>query len=94
MPSNIGNYYERLVMECIREAIETDKAPDEAAYIEDLACVALNNLPPRYIRHSIDLASHLSDEEQDRMQRQVNEAVEKARMTIQRRSEDRDQNLD
>ncbi|MFD2112937.1 late competence development ComFB family protein [Thiorhodococcus fuscus] len=93
MPSNIGNYYERLVMECIRETIEADKASDEAAYIEDLACVALNNLPPRYIRHSIDLASHLSDEERDQMHRQVTEAVEKARTIIQRRSEDRDLGL-
>ncbi|EXJ16864.1 late competence development ComFB family protein [Imhoffiella purpurea] len=93
MPSNIGNYYERLVMERIREVIEADQAPNEPTYIEDIACVALNGLPPRYIRHSIDLASHLTDAEHDRMRQQVSEAVEMALTTVQRRRAARDPDL-
>jgi len=46
--------------------------------MEDVACVALNLLPPHYVRHSIDLAMHINDEEREKMVIQVQQAVIKA----------------
>ena len=95
MLSSIQNYYERLVMESIQDILEgRDGMPDPHAcdpeYLEDLACVALNRLPPRYVRHSVDLASHLDDEERRLMQERVAEAVGQAIETIARRRASRE----
>ena len=85
MLSSIGNYFERLVMERIRDTLDEHGTPLDAEYAEDLACVALNYLPPRYVRHSVDLASHLSDAEQRNMQEEVSDAVNFAIATTRRR---------
>lgn len=89
MLSTIENYYERLVVDRIREVFtERDELLDPA-YFDDLACVALNYLPPRYVRYSIDLASHMSDEEQASMAQEVADAVSFAIETTRRRQEQR-----
>jgi hypothetical protein len=90
MLSTIGNYYEHLVMECLREALEQRQEAIDDDYLDDLACVALNFLPTRYVRHSIDLASRLSDEERRAMREEVADAVSFAFTTIQGRRKDRD----
>lgn len=89
MLSTIENYYERLVIDRIRE-IFTERGEElDPNYFDDLACVALNYLPPRYVRYSIDLASHMSDEEQASMTQEVQNAVTFAIETTQRRQEPR-----
>lgn len=85
MLSSIGNYYERLVMECLHQLLEENDNAFDTAYIEDLTCVALNALPPRYVRHSVDLASHLSDAEHKHMREEVADAIGFAIATTQRR---------
>ncbi len=90
MLSSIGNYYERLVMECIHETLAQSGDTPDPDYTEDLACVALNNLPPRYIRHSVDLASHLGDDERRAMDQAVADAVNLAIATITRRRQARE----
>jgi competence protein ComFB len=85
MLSSIQNYYERLVIDCIHDRLgETDAATDPE-YLADLACVALNRLPPRYLRYSVDLVSHLGDAEQAAMQQEVQDAVEQAMTMLARR---------
>ncbi|MBK5967139.1 competence protein ComFB [Thiocystis minor] len=93
MLSSIGNYFERLVMERLRDTLDENGNSPDAEYAEDLACVALNYLPPRYVRHSVDLASHLSDAEQRNMQEEVSDAVNFAIATTRRRKKVRDLNL-
>ena len=44
----------------------------------DIACVALNNLPPRYVRHSVDMTFYLSTEEHIEMDERVSQAVRNA----------------
>ncbi len=84
MLSSIGNYYERLVMECLHDAIKERDAFDVGDF-DDLACVALNYLPPRYVRHAIDLSSHLSDAEYKIMREEVLDAVSFAIATTHQR---------
>lgn len=44
----------------------------------DVACLALNMLKPRYIRHSIDLIFHISDADRAREASAVDSAVAEA----------------
>ncbi|AHF03626.1 competence protein ComFB [Marichromatium purpuratum 984] len=85
MLSSIENHYERLVAARISELLAERGETFDAGYFDDLACVALNYLPPRYVRHSIDFASHQSDEERSRMAEEVADAVAFAFETTRRR---------
>ena len=50
-----------------------------------MACVALNRLPTRYIRHQVDLAFYLTEKERQENEKQVNEAVSYAFEFVQAR---------
>ncbi|WP_100641424.1 late competence development ComFB family protein [Marinobacter salexigens] len=72
----IDNFYERLVM----EAIETTREPgDTVDYLTDVMCVALNRLPSRYYRHTIDMMFYLADEELRGMKEKSLASVKSAR---------------
>ena len=51
-----------------------------------MACVALNRLPPRYIRHQVDYVFYLSERERGDSERQILEAVEYAFGFVQART--------
>lgn len=74
--SQISNYYEKLVVE------ELNKRADDIGFVEDelidIACVALNQLPSRYYRFSVDMAFYLSAKETQRMEDEVSTAVDHA----------------
>ena len=72
---NFHNYYEKLVLEHILEATGSSVID---SYIEDIACLALNQLPPRYVRHDIDMAFYLSSDERQTIERHIDIAVAKA----------------
>ena len=72
----INNFYERLVLDAIDA---TREESDTADYLTDVMCVALNRLPARYYRHSIDMMFYLADEELKEMKRKSLTAVEGAR---------------
>jgi len=72
----INNFYERLVM----DAIEATREPgDTADFLTDVMCVALNRLPSRYYRHTIDMMFYLADEELRGMKDNSLAAVKNAR---------------
>ncbi len=73
---SIHNYYEGMVFEALQRKL-TDKYGNND-YIADIACVALNHLPPRYIRHDVDMAFYLSPNERQEMMDKVDTAVDKA----------------
>ncbi len=79
------NYYESLVTEHIMSTLahEGDYSDD---YLEDVACLALNQLPARYVRHDVDMAFFLSTRERERMQQAIVEAVLSAIRTINERN--------
>lgn len=88
---SVHNYFERLVfdeiaMNAARYLIST---PD---ILEDIACVALNRLPPRYIRHDIDLAFYLTSQERESIEASVRDAVRDAANYVLARSRVREYN--
>jgi len=75
---SVENYYKRLVFDhIISEFGDTEIAQSPGA-IEDIACLALNQLPPRYVRHAIDTAFYITLEEQREMIGAVQAAVARA----------------
>ncbi|MBW7472382.1 late competence development ComFB family protein [Marinobacter sp. M216] len=72
----IDNFYERLVLDAI-DATREDA--DNADYLTDVMCVALNHLPARYYRHAIDMVFFLTDEELKGMKEKSLAEVQAAR---------------
>jgi hypothetical protein len=72
--SDIHNYYEQLVLEHIEELGLAKKK--EANYLADLTCLALNQLPPRYIRYEVDMAFYLPNSERQQMRMNVINAIQ------------------
>jgi hypothetical protein len=71
--AQIANYYEKLVIDDLKGRPEIeDKSENELA---DIACVALNQLPARYYRFSVDMAFYLSVQEQHAMEVDVEKAA-------------------
>ena len=58
----VHNCYERLVVERIVQRHE--KYPNFTAEMyADVLCVALNNLPTRYVRHDVDMMFYMTESE-------------------------------
>ena len=58
----VHNYYERLVFEGI--ASRSESYPKFTTdMFADVACVALNRLPARYVRHDVDMMFYLTEPE-------------------------------
>lgn len=70
---SIHNYYEGLVFNALQEKLGARYGNND--YTADIACVALNHLPPRYIRHDVDMAFYLSPNERQEMLEKVAKAV-------------------
>ena len=81
---SVHNYYEHQVFDEI--ARRDERAREDADFLADVACVALNHLPPRYIRHDVDMSFFLSPQEQDEMQKKVKKAVKDALQYVNERS--------
>jgi hypothetical protein len=71
---SIHNYYETLVTEYILSTLAREEGVDQD-FLEDVACLALNQLPARYVRHDVDMAFFLTTRERERMQSHIIEAV-------------------
>jgi len=54
---SLKNYYEHQVVDTVLAMAPNYPLLQEEQQ-PDVACVALNRLPPRYIRHQVDLAFH------------------------------------
>lgn len=75
----VRNYYETLVVEMLVDHTSDDLNADTLA---DIACVALNNLPPKYYRHDVDLAYFKTLEESEEMRASVIEALRNAEQFV------------
>lgn len=82
---SVHNYYERFVFEQILRA--SDLAAEDANFFADVACVALNHLPPRYVRFDVDMSFFLSPQEMDEMADKVAHAVNQALNYVSERSQ-------
>lgn len=76
LDDDIHNYYEHLVLERI-ESLGLAKGKDED-YLADLCCLALNQIPPRYIRFDVDMSFYLAQNERQQMEMNALNAVNQA----------------
>jgi hypothetical protein len=80
MAFDIVNYYEALVISAVhryaKEQLPAGRADE--AMLEDAACIALNRLPPRYIRHHVDASFYLGTDERTAMEAAVEQSVRHA----------------
>lgn len=85
--TSVHNHNERAVYDAVaRHAERYPGIGDRHELLADVACVALNRLPPRYIRHEVDFAFYLSERERGESERQVDEAVDFAFGFVQART--------
>lgn len=59
----ITNYFESMVYDRIKHKLAGTSAAHDDDYIADVACIALNQLPARYVRHIVDTRFFESEEE-------------------------------
>jgi competence protein ComFB len=84
--ANVHNYYERLVAEAI---IKTDvRALTDPNFLADVSCVSLNHLPPRYIRHDVDMSFFMSPVEREETENKVQKAVDYALVLVKQHEEE------
>jgi hypothetical protein len=72
---NINNYFEKLVFEALQDKLANDNLDNDEDYLADIACVALNQLPSRYVRHNVDMVFYMTAEEREQNQIIVEDAV-------------------
>lgn len=81
----IHNYYERLVFEeVMRRAVSRDDFTTDM--LADVACVALNRLPARYVRHDVDLMFYLTEQERHSIEQAMEEALSFAFQFVRERA--------
>lgn len=80
---SIHNFYENLVISEITR--QSERAKSDSDFLADAACVALNHLPPRYIRYDVDMTFFLSPQEQKEIQDKVVIAVRNAITYVEKR---------
>ncbi len=88
----IHNYYERLVLEEIFEQSTRAKEGDRE-FLADVACVALNRMPPRYIRHDVDMTFFMSPQDMHEIHNKVVNAVADAINYVESRERGEDPKL-
>jgi Late competence development protein ComFB len=81
---SVHNYYERLVYEQLMRA--SNRAAQDNDFMADVLCVALNRLPPRYVRHDVDMTFFLSPMDQEEIDEKVAHAVNAALAYVESRS--------
>jgi hypothetical protein len=85
--TSIRNHNETAVFDAVMDA--APRFPGLAGredLMADVACVALNRLQPRYIRHTVDLAFYQSERERLEGEKAVADAVDYAFGFVQART--------
>lgn len=86
MSEAIHNHYESL----LEDEIKVQKLDEQmdADTLADFRCTALNMLPPRYIRYSVDLAYFTSPNEKQSMTERTRRAVDESLRLISQREKE------
>lgn len=71
----VHNYYEHLVVEYLSEVLGEG---EEDEHLGDIACIALNKLPPKYVRHDLDTSFFMTSEESSGLNKMVKAACDSA----------------
>jgi len=71
----VHNYYERLVFdEVVRRSNSYQDFTNDM--LADVACVALNRLPARYVRHDVDMMFYLTEQERHAIELSLEEVLQ------------------
>ena len=70
----VHNYFERLVFEEVVLLLHR-YLYFCADMLADVACVALNRLPARYVRHDVDMMFYLTEHERHAIEQSIAEAL-------------------
>jgi len=73
---SVHNHFEQKVINEINSNYLDSGLSD--TQLADLACIALNRIPPRYIRHDIDMSFYMTSQEYNEIEAKVKQAVEQA----------------
>ncbi len=82
--SSVHNHYERLVFEAVLQRASDYPYLDSQA-LPDVACVALNRMGSRYIRHAVDLAFSMTTKQRTAMEESLHGSVTFAFELVQTR---------
>ena len=83
--SDLHNYYQPLVYQYLLETVAVKEKIEDEELLKDIACLALNLLPARYVRHDVDMAFFLTTQERLTIQNSVIVAVDEALKRISQR---------
>ncbi|EHR71341.1 Late competence development protein ComFB [Burkholderiales bacterium JOSHI_001] len=84
--TSVHNHHEQSVFQAVMQA--STRFPGVAGkpdLLADVACVALNRLAPRYVRHDVDLAFYLTEHERGELDKAIAHAVDQAYGFVQAR---------
>lgn len=85
---DITNYYEQLVTDRLWQLKEEAAEPLTQSFLDDVACLALNSLPPCYVRNTIDKSAAITEKDYQDMRNTTNVAIEKAILKVRRHPHD------
>lgn len=84
--NHISNYYEQVVSEEIRHQLSNREPEPAMDFMADVACVALNRLPPKYYRYEVDMAFYMSPNELHEVKEKVVAVVKEAIAFVEKHS--------
>ncbi len=84
--TSLYNHHEREVFAVVADMAAEFPAVNSDDLLVDVACVALNRLPPRYIRHAVDYSFYLTEPERLEIDAAIREAVTYAFNFVQARA--------
>lgn len=84
--TSLYNHHEREVFAVVADMAAEFPAVSADDLLVDVACVALNRLPPRYIRHAVDYSFYLTEPERLEIDAAIREAVTYAFNFVQARA--------
>ena len=76
--ASVHNFYEQLVLDKLAILSRTELSEESEDLLCDMACVALNQLPARYVRHNVDMLFYMPVEERQQIDIDVDKAVKQA----------------
>ncbi|HCM04935.1 MAG TPA: competence protein ComFB [Oceanospirillales bacterium] len=76
--NHINNYYEQVVAQEIHRQLADQPKEPSLDFMADVACVALNRLPPKYYRYEVDMAFYMSPNELNEVKTKVEDSVKEA----------------
>jgi hypothetical protein len=87
---SVHNYFEQAVFRRVADSVaQFPDFADNAEMLADVACIALNRLPPKYIRNQVDMNFFMDSDVRAKNEAAVNVAVIFAFRFVQSRASKR-----